>query len=270
MRKLLTLTSVAAVSMSTLSVGGITTFANEHEVDTERIIEHEVGTESIISFIANEDGGTEVVLPPVDGDGNDIPDVEIPVIDPDNKGALEIAYAPTLNFGVQAISVRDEYYPMIAEMHNLKGQSVEVPVISFAQVQDTRGSGEGWTLSVTQSEFIATGTLDRILRGAQITFFDSGLHYEGDPANRPSVTEEIPLVAGQAFDIMTANDGKGAGVSSITWGNQADLDRQFADPDTDEVLNPAIQLFVPGSSTPEATTYEATLTWELTLGVANQ
>ncbi|ONN39918.1 WxL domain-containing protein, partial [Enterococcus mundtii] len=56
---------------------------------------------------------------------------------------------------------------------------------------------------------------------------------------------------------------KGAGVSSVVWGNQANLDAQEADDTVDVVTNNAIQLFVPGSTTKDAAQYKSTLTWEL-------
>jgi|GEM_PF-5260748 len=61
---------------------------------------------------------------------------------------------------------------------------------------------------------------------------------------------------------MTASEGQGAGYFSIIWGNQTDIDQTH--------LNQDIQLFVPRSTTPDATTYEATLTWVLTAGVGNE
>ena len=56
-----------------------------------------------------------------------------------------------MNFGKQVISNQDKTYNMVAEMQQLKGTEEtksQVPYVSFAQVQDTRGNYTGWSLNV--------------------------------------------------------------------------------------------------------------------------
>ncbi|NMP59995.1 WxL domain-containing protein, partial [Enterococcus mundtii] len=75
---------------------------------------------------------------------------------------------------------------------------------------------------------------------------------------------------GAAQSVMTAEKGKGAGASSVVWGNQAELNAQFANPQKEVVENNAIRLSIPGSTAKDATTYKSTLTWELTTTPGNQ
>jgi hypothetical protein len=62
---------------------------------------------------------------------------------------------------------------------------------------------------------------------------------------------------------MTAAAKKGAGTSSVVWGDHDAIAKQVAD-GADVVENDAIKLFVPGSTAKDAVTYQSTLTWELT------
>lgn len=248
--KLLNLATVAALS-ATIFTGGATAFADEAR---------EVETQGEVTFVPNEDEVT-IVTPPVTD-----PDVVIPPVVP-STGPLTIAYAPSMNFGVQPISNQDQTYSMLAEMQELADGSGQTPYVSFAQVQDTRGNNEGWTLSVTASEF-TSDTQNSELTGAQINLLDPTIEYNGNnAANAPTAhASTLSLVPGAATTIMEAVVGQGAGNSSIVWGNQAAL---TASTDA-EVRNDAIQLFVPGTTAKDATTYTADLSWELTATPANE
>ena len=48
--------------------------------------------------------------------------------------------------------------------------------------------------------------------------------------------------------VMSADADKGAGVSSVVWGDQADLNAQYADDEIEVVENSAIKLWVPGTT----------------------
>ncbi|MDA9471612.1 WxL domain-containing protein [Enterococcus sp. 5H] len=260
--KLLNLATIGLLSTSILA-GGVTAFAEEVR---------NVTTDGEISFTAvDEDGEGEdtEVIPP---EGEDGPDVEIPPVEgPDggNKGPLTIAYAPTMNFGSQVISNQDRAYSMVAEMQQLAGTTGDenkVPYTSFAQVQDTRGTNGGWDLQVSLSNF-TSGTQNGTLTGAEISLRDPRIQYEGsNAANAPAAhASRLNLRPGTgSVSVMTADPTKGAGVSSVVWGNQADLDEQFEDDDVDVVKNDAIVLSIPGSTAKDAATYSSTLTWELT------
>lgn len=248
--KLLNLATVAALS-ATILVGGATAFAEEAR---------EVQTQGEVTFTPNSDEET-VVTPP-----ESEPEVVIPPVVP-STGPLTIAYAPSMNFGVQPISNQDQTYSMLAEMQELADGTGDTPYVSFAQVQDTRGNNEGWTLSVTASEF-TSGTQNAELTGAQISLLDPTIDYYGNNAlNAPTAhVSTLSLVPGAATTIMEAAEGQGAGSSSVVWGDQVALN----DSTDAEVLNDAIQLFVPGTTAKDATTYTADLSWELTATPANE
>lgn len=264
--KLIRFATLTALSTALLSAS-VQAFAEEEETtptpssEVSRVI-----TDGEVSFTAtDEDGEGEdtVVNPPVDE-----PDVTIPpVVGPDgeNKGPLTIAYVPTMNFGSQVISNQDQTYSMIAELQKTAEDDL-VPYVSFAEVQDTRGTNAGWNLHVKLSPF-ESKTQNNVLTGAKITLRDPQLNYLGsNQNNRPAIHEnnlELIPDAG-SVPIMTAADTKGAGSSAVVWGDQKDLDRQAEDEEISIVRNHAIVLSVPGTTTKDATTYEATLTWELT------
>lgn len=264
MKKLLTLTSITLVSMATLLGSGITTFANDDEPAEAK---HNVETDAKIQFESNTDE-TEVI-PPGGGDK-----VDIESTGPDNNGPLAIAYAPTLDFGTHNIKVQDTRYHLIAETHNEKGGTAKVPFVSFAQVQDTRGTNEGWNLRVTQSAFTSDRSSEQtnntILQGAQIEFNGGTLDYDGlDKNNEPTVRTNFNLTPEAGRTIMSAEQRKGAGTSSIVWGDQTQIDADHVNPDIPVVKNSAIQLFVPRGAAQDNTTYTATLTWELVSGPGN-
>lgn len=257
--KFIRLATIAALSTTILAGAATTVSAEEiRELETDGQVEFRP---------AGEEDEDLVVIPPVDPDGGG-PDVEIDPEIPGTTGPLSIVRAPYMNFGSQVISNQDKNYNMVAEMQQLRGTEGDdnkVPYVSFAQVQDLRGSNAGWNVSVALSEF-TSNTQNNVLTGAEINLFDPSIAYEGtNQENAPSAHEaELTLIPGTgAVNVMSAAEGKGANVSSVVWGNQADLNAQFEDEDVETVENAAIQLFVPGSTAKDATTYEATLTWEL-------
>ncbi len=247
--KFIRLATIAALSTTILA--GTATAVVADEV-------REVTTNGQIEFMADEEGELEVLPPEVD------PDVEIDPEIPGTTGPLSIVKAATMNFGSQVISNQDQTYNMVAEMANLADGSGQVPYVSFAQVQDVRGTNEGWDLQVSLSDFTST-TQNNVLTGAEIEFVDSRIQYEGmNTENSPSahVAGLTLLPNGAARSVMKAEEGQGAGISSVVWGNQADLTAQFEaegfDPETDLVKNSAIQLSIPGSTAKDATTYTST------------
>lgn len=260
--KFIRLATIAALSSTILAGGAVPAFAEEAR---------NVKTDGEIQFTAptDEDGELEVI-PPLDPEDEETPDVEFDPEIPGTTGPLSIVKAATMNFGSQVISNQDQTYNMVAEMAKLANPEVDgpthVPYVSYAQVQDLRGTNAGWDLQVSLSNF-ESNTQNNILTGAEITFVDGTIRYEGSnqdnaPSGHANGLKLIPN--GAARSVMTAADGKGAGASSVVWGNQADLNAQFEDEDTDVVENNAIRLFIPGTTAKDATTYESTLTWELT------
>ncbi|GEB30333.1 WxL domain cell surface protein [Enterococcus casseliflavus] len=260
--KFIRLITIATISI-TLFLGSVQALAEEEETTKEV---RQITTDGQIIFTPGDRDDT-IVDPGTDG-----PDVEIPPItgpDGENKGPLTIATVPTMNFGSQIISTTDEHYKMIAEKQQLKGTTGEenqVPYVSLAQVQDTRGSNEGWKLTVSLTEFKSTkDTQNSVLRGVKITLFDPELLYSiDDPEQKPEAhANGLELLPGEeAVPVMTAAAKKGAGTSSVVWGNHNAIAQQVA-AGADKVENGAIQLFVPGTTAKDAVTYKSTLTWEL-------
>lgn len=257
--KLLRLATIAAVSTTVLA-GGVTS------VSADEV--REVTTDGQVQFrsAGDEDGELEVIPPVTGPDG---PDVEIGPEVEGTTGPLSIVKAATMNFGTQVISNQDQVYNMVAETQQLagtEGDENKVPYVSFAQVQDVRGTNAGWDLQVSLSDF-TSNTQNSVLTGAEIEFVGSRIQYEGTTAeNAPSAHADglklSPTTGAQS--VMTASNGQGAGASSIVWGDQADLNEQFENEDIETVTNNAIRLSVPGSTAKDATTYTSTLSWELT------
>ena len=254
--KFIRLATIAALSTTILAGGAASAFAQEvRDVTTDGQIEFRP---------ANEDDGDLEVLPPETDP--DAPDVDIDPEVPGTTGPLSIVKAAHMNFGTQIISNQDQVYNMVAEMANLADGSGQVPYVSFAQVQDLRGTNAGWDLQVSLDDF-TSNTQNNVLTGAEVGLMASRIQYEGNNAeNAPSNhADGLRLIPGAgAVSVMTAAEGQGAGASSVVWGNQADLNAQFADEENEVVENDAIQLSVPGSTAKDATTYTSTLSWELT------
>ncbi|MFR0814443.1 MAG: WxL domain-containing protein [Enterococcus casseliflavus] len=102
------------------------------------------------------------------------------------------------------------------------------------------------------------------LRGAQIIVASLKSVISFNQENAPSAHEAgLRLDAnGAAQAVLTADAGKGAGTSSVVWGDQDELNAQYQD-QAPVVRNEAIQLFVPGATAKDAALYVATLTWQL-------
>ncbi|GKS56111.1 WxL domain-containing protein [Serratia marcescens] len=260
--KFVRLATIAALS-STIFVGGVTAFAEETPEETSTEVRN-VTTDGTIEFTPNEDEELVVILP----EGG--PDVDIKPEVPITTGPLSIMKAATMNFGSQVISNQDQTYNMIAEKQQKAGTTGEankVPYVSFAQVQDVRGTNAGWDLQVRMTDFKATKeTVNDTLLGSEISLLSPRIQYEGSTAGNAPVAhaDGLKLIPNaSAVSVMKAEKDKGAGVSSVVWGNQANLDAQEMDDTVDVVTNSAIQLFVPGATAKDAAQYKSTLTWEL-------
>ena len=261
--KFIRLATIAALSSTILAGGAVSVFAEEAR---------NVTTDGEIQFTAptDEDGELEVI-PPLDPDDEETPDVDIDPEVPGTTGPLSIMKAVTMNFGSQVISNQNQTYNMVAEMQPLRETGELVPYVSFAQVQDLRGTNAGWDLQVSMSDF-ESDSQNNILTGAEITFMDGTIRYEGSNQNNAPGAHDNGLTIlpnGAARSVMTAAQSQGAGASSVVWGNQADLNAQFADEEVEVVENDTIRLFVPGTTAKDAATYESTLTWELTTTPGN-
>ncbi|NMP59782.1 WxL domain-containing protein [Enterococcus mundtii] len=217
-----------------------------------------VTTEGQITFLP---GSEElVVIPPETS-----PEVIIPPEVPGVTGPLSIVKAISMDFGRQIISTKDQSYEMIAETAEIMDGSGQTPYVSFVQVQDLRGTNEGWTLNLSLSDFTST-TRNNLLKGTEIQLIDPRVHYGGsNEANAPSSNGDlIRLIPNTGtMNLMTAASGTGAGTSSFVLGNQSDLENQMIDQTTNVVKNTSILLTIPGNTEKDATIYRSMLTWEL-------
>ncbi|EPH91449.1 hypothetical protein D922_02700 [Enterococcus faecalis 06-MB-DW-09] len=248
--------ATVAVLTSTILAGGVSAFANE--------VVGNGTTENSVSFRArgeeDGDGEDEVVVPgPID------PEEEIDPIDPidpeeGGKGPLRIIYVPqTFDFGEQVISVNDQSTPMIAELYSANEGQQQIALDSFAQIIDERGTHEGWTLSVGLSDFTAED--GHTISGAALEFIDPEIDYPSVDGTVPTAPSGISTVnaGGAGVNLLTANEGQGAGRTSVLWGDENI---------TETGINENIRLFIPGASSQNADSYEAQLTWTLSSTVA--
>lgn len=219
-----------------------------------------IATQGQITFLPSSED--LVVIPPETS-----PEVVIPPEVPGVTGPLSIVRAISMDFGRQIISTKDQSYEMIAETAELSDGSGQTPYISFVQVQDLRGTNEGWLLRLSLNDFTST-TRNNLLKGAEIHFIDARAHYEGsNEANAPSKNGDlISLIPNTGTtNLMTAASGTGAGTSSFVLGYQKDLENQLSDQSSNIVKNANILLTVPGRTEKDATTYRSVLTWELAM-----
>jgi hypothetical protein len=156
---------------------------------------------------------------------------------------------------------------MIAEMAELTNGFGQTPYVSFVQVQDLRGTNEGWTLNLSLSVFTST-TRNNLLKGAEIQLMDPRVHYEGSneayaPSKNGDLIRLIPNTG--IMNLMTAASGKGAGTSSFVLGDQKDLENQLSGQPLNMVKNANILLTVPGRTEKDASTYRSVLIWELSM-----
>ncbi|WP_286138245.1 WxL domain-containing protein [Bacillus sp. AFS055030] len=166
--------------------------------------------------------------------------------EPGTKSSLSIDYVSNFNFGEHEISGSNEVYT--AQLDQVKqtsdGSVIQVP--NFIQVTDHRRAKTGWKLSVQQNEQFKSGNNE--LSGAVLKLTDPILNSTTDEQYKP-VAKTVTLVpGGGAQDVAFADEGKGFGTWTISYG-----------------LNSSnVTLFVPGGAYKEVgAKYKTTLTWTL-------
>lgn len=265
--KLLNLATIAALS-ATVFAGAPTVFAEDGQV-------REITTEGDITFVEGSGDEPIEVEPPVDPEEPII----IPPVEPEtNRGPLTIAYVPNISFGERAISAYDQEYNAIAPEFAMESGEGTLPYIHFAQVQDTRGTYAGWDLTVSLTEFTNSeaSTVNKTLRGAQLNFKNGLATNNGLSEQLATAPDNVTLRPGQeATNLLSASEGKGAGIQSIYWGELDALNTVEVTDEEGEIIdtyaeNPSVTLDVPGATEKDQAQYTATLTWNLTAGVANE
>lgn len=206
--------------------------------------------EQVVNYIYTKD-----LVEPVDPLDPEIEvDPENPPELPEDQGTLSIDFISSFNFGAQTISAQNKRY--YAQPQRLLNKDATVNETekrpNYIQVSDRRSENErkGWTLAVTQnSQF--TDRQDNQLRGARLLLNNqqfASVQENGEPMLQNQ--DGAVLIPEQKTPLVTASDGQGAGTWVYRFGDEKNAGESVA-------------LEVPPTADPRATTYQTSLTWEL-------
>lgn len=170
------------------------------------------------------------------------PTIPLEPLEPGNpgtgdQGPLTLDYVSNLDFGQHEIEGKTAVY----ETTNLK---------PFIQVTDRRGTGAGWNVTATVTEF-SNGD-KTTLPGSKLAF-SNGEAVSTSVLTKPISNTAVELVAGgDAVNVVTAEEDAGLG----TWVNR------WLPSESDAVLNNNVTLEVPtGAAT--LGEHTAMVTWSL-------
>lgn len=183
-------------------------------------------------------------------------DPENPPTLPEDQGRFSIDFVSQFDFGVQAISAQDQTYyakpqRLLAEDGTvLEGE--ERP--NYVQVSDRRSTQErdGWELSVRQNDPFTNRETGEELTGARLILQNQQIATaQGGTAPGLAHTNPMALNPGGAKrTLLKAQGPEGEGTWIYRFGDADSADKSVA-------------LEVPRGATPSATSYQTTLTWEL-------
>jgi len=237
--KLLKLSALSILTVSTLLMSVSSVMAEESEETT-----------ATITFRPNE-GPVTPPDPEIPGPGE--PGPEGPVTPPPVPGPFGI-WVPVLDFGINDVSSENDYSALALQLPLADGSQETAPRAHYLAVNDSRGTNEGWTLSVIlEGDGFVDNDTDDILEGAELRFTGASAYSEND--SQLGYRNEFKLDAESGREnIFWAQADNGQFISMLRWGAVADLV---------DGRNPNITLNVP---TPTVGNYEATLNWSLTSG----
>ncbi|MGM0294548.1 WxL domain-containing protein [Enterococcus sp. AZ062] len=181
-------------------------------------------------------------------------DPENPPELPEDQGALSIDFASHFSFGTQGISAQTKcYYAQPQRLLNLDGtvnDAEERP--NYIQVSDRRPEEErhGWQLAVTQnSQFM--DSQNNPLRGARL-LLNNQQFASVQESSEPMLQNQdgVVLIPEEKTPLVRAQDGQGSGTWVYRFGDR-------------ESAGESVALEVPPTADPRTTTYQTTLTWEL-------
>ncbi|MEG0256484.1 WxL domain-containing protein [Vagococcus sp.] len=172
------------------------------------------------------------------------------------SGQVAVTNFPKLSFDSQELSHKEIYV-------DSKGKSGEVPGF---RVDDISGTGAGWTLSVSASDFVRDDNSDIKLSGASLVFpkaksktfvnnKSKGPNYVEDKKN-PDLKETtigaltVPFDGSDKHNLLVAKEGQGMGAWEVAYDSNSKIKLQL----------PSGQLL--GN-------YEATVTYSLSVGDMN-
>lgn len=199
------------------------------------------------------------------------PEIPVDPMNPDGSrpnpgtgGALSIDFASSLDFGMNKISNKDEYYFAQAQTY-FNDPSLITP--NFVQVTDNRGTLSGWTLKVKETQqFHAEKSVEyEELTGATLFFLKPKV-ISNNNSPSPKSYEVLGMVPDQESIITVAEVDQGAGTWITRWGDMADLSKKTEQVDSQQAnktYTSAIQLFVPGSTPKDPVSYQTKLVWIL-------
>ncbi|MFJ3331717.1 WxL domain-containing protein [Enterococcus sp. NPDC086594] len=173
---------------------------------------------------------------------------------PNDQGLFSIDFVSQFSFGEQGISTRLMHYH--ANPQNLLDaegtviENEERP--NYVQISDRRAENErhGWVLAVTQnSQF--KNSQNHELSGARLHLSNQQFASTQN-GNEPQLThkEGVVLIPEQKTELLTANEDQGTGTWIYRFGDGSSAGE-------------SVTLEVPETAAPKATTYQTTLTWEL-------
>ncbi|MCO6019027.1 WxL domain-containing protein [Carnobacterium divergens] len=220
---------------------------------------------------------------PSEGDNDvTVPDTKPPVIvgpdEPGGQGQVMIVSAPKFNFGEQELTTKTrDYSAKITKLKKLDSVDEYRLMPPLVQISDTSGRSNAdakWALNVSMSNFIGADKSE--LAGATIKIGGGAKVYNSvvaaDSATDGSGLVAVPNVDGlnwkkgvvlssTATELLSAKNGKGNALTSYVMDSAYTGDKVYAETDTFD----DVQLNVPGSTVKAVQTYEATVTWALSL-----
>ncbi|MDZ5760711.1 WxL domain-containing protein [Carnobacterium maltaromaticum] len=223
------MTLIAILSLTTITLTGM---------QAQAAVSSTGHSENKINFTAGDNEVTE----PIDPTDPDNPNPPNPIdpADPDNpgtgeEGPLSIDYVSNIKFGEHKISGKNISYKAINQN-------------PFVQVTDTRGFGEGWSLSAKISKF-KNG--NKVLQGATLSMVN-GIVKSGSTSNisKPPVNYDIIFDNEESKLVLSAKDKAGRGTWLNVWSGA-------------NKANEAIQLNVLAGTAEANTEYSSSITWEL-------
>lgn len=121
-------------------------------------------------------------------------------------GTLRLASVPVLDFGSQNVSAEEETY---------RAANISSPI----QVSDLRGSGKGWELLVSLSEFTLEDGVTPTLKAAGIEISaPTVMAVNGNIGTPPSTPVNLVLTSDNTETrIWTADVNEGMGVWDLVW-----------------------------------------------------
>lgn len=187
------------------------------------------------------------------------PESELDIEQSGTASPLNLDYVPDLNFGDHKITSKKMiYYASSLTVRNVdkdNEESAEIKVPNFIQITDNRGTGAGWSLSVSASAF-QTEPGGKVLTGAEITFSNPQVYTPNSSSDEPVASGPVVIPAaegGGSSPVLEAGEGAG----KATWGVY------FAGTQDERTGDTSVALMIPGQAVKLAETYTATLTWNL-------